>query len=248
MKVYKYFSLNEYTLESFVKNYLWFSKPRFFNDPFDCNLEVLNNYNTFVNEISILGADAKDIIINNTREFGICCFSQTDDNIHMWAHYADGHKGICIEYDATKFDDYFSHLLKAKCILRKIDYRDVLIDLDQLVELDDTLILRPLRQILENPKLLDLLFEKLLLQKKKALWENERELRLIIGGLARKNNQCSERDKGYAVDIQREMITSVIFGHYVDNASKALIKSIFKIDVNYKNAILNYKDWKLDIV
>jgi Protein of unknown function (DUF2971) len=32
---------------------------------------------------------------------GICCFSETYDNILMWAHYADGHRGFCLEFDTS---------------------------------------------------------------------------------------------------------------------------------------------------
>jgi hypothetical protein len=30
---------------------------------------------------------------------GIACFSEVVDNILMWAHYADGHRGFCLEFD-----------------------------------------------------------------------------------------------------------------------------------------------------
>lgn len=39
-------------------------------------------------------------IINNT--FAITCFSETPDNILMWAHYGDKHTGFCVEYDFSK--------------------------------------------------------------------------------------------------------------------------------------------------
>ena len=29
---------------------------------------------------------------------GISCFSETQDNILMWSHYAENHKGICVGY------------------------------------------------------------------------------------------------------------------------------------------------------
>jgi hypothetical protein len=32
---------------------------------------------------------------------GIGCFSETASNILMWSHYADGHKGFCLEYDTS---------------------------------------------------------------------------------------------------------------------------------------------------
>lgn len=32
----------------------------------------------------------------------ICCFSEINDSILMWSHYANNHKGFCIEYNFTK--------------------------------------------------------------------------------------------------------------------------------------------------
>jgi hypothetical protein len=33
---------------------------------------------------------------------GICCFTEKFDDLLMWAHYADGHKGFCLEYDTRQ--------------------------------------------------------------------------------------------------------------------------------------------------
>lgn len=32
---------------------------------------------------------------------GVCCFSEVFDDLLMWSYYADGHKGICLEFDTT---------------------------------------------------------------------------------------------------------------------------------------------------
>lgn len=50
--------------------------------------------------------------INSTKEFlqglrtiaQVCSFSAIHDSILMWSHYADNHKGFCVEYDLGKFD------------------------------------------------------------------------------------------------------------------------------------------------
>jgi hypothetical protein len=49
--------------------------------------------------------------INSTVEFlqalrtiaQVCSFSGVHDSILMWSHYADQHKGFCVEYDLSKF-------------------------------------------------------------------------------------------------------------------------------------------------
>ena len=38
--------------------------------------------------------------LHNIRNmYNVCCFSTSRDEDLMWSHYADGHKGFCIEYD-----------------------------------------------------------------------------------------------------------------------------------------------------
>lgn len=31
----------------------------------------------------------------------LCCFTSSKDNLLFWAHYAEGHRGFCVEYDAS---------------------------------------------------------------------------------------------------------------------------------------------------
>jgi hypothetical protein len=58
--------------------------------------------------------DKQDELLNKR---GCTCFSEVNDNILMWSHYADGHKGICLEFDTSsslfgkaKKVDYFPNL------------------------------------------------------------------------------------------------------------------------------------------
>lgn len=34
--------------------------------------------------------------------YGVCCFSKNPRNMLMWAHYARGHRGICVQFDSSK--------------------------------------------------------------------------------------------------------------------------------------------------
>jgi Protein of unknown function (DUF2971) len=38
---------------------------------------------------------------NNVARWRIYCLSSHSDSVLMWSHYADGHKGVCLEFDAT---------------------------------------------------------------------------------------------------------------------------------------------------
>ena len=58
---------------------------------------------------------------------GVACFSEDVDNILMWAHYADGHRGFCLEFD-TK-DETFSkaHPVVYSNLLPALNMADVFI-------------------------------------------------------------------------------------------------------------------------
>jgi hypothetical protein len=36
------------------------------------------------------------------EKYGISCFSAKNDDLLMWGHYANGHRGICLEFDTNK--------------------------------------------------------------------------------------------------------------------------------------------------
>lgn len=48
---------------------------------------------------------ARQNLINKVQGHGASCFSEIVDDVLMWAHYADGHRGFCLEFD-TKFPPF----------------------------------------------------------------------------------------------------------------------------------------------
>jgi hypothetical protein len=41
-------------------------------------------------------------IVNKVlADLGVLCFVERPDNLLMWAHYADAHKGVCLEFDTS---------------------------------------------------------------------------------------------------------------------------------------------------
>lgn len=63
----------------------------------------------------------------------VCSFSTCYDSFLMWAHYANDHKGICIEYDTTGFQysDYRARFLWP------VVYTDTLLDITDLLVNDE---------------------------------------------------------------------------------------------------------------
>jgi len=64
---------------------------------------------------------------NHRLEFienkGVSCFTETNDNILMWSHYADSGRGMCLEFN-TESEPFTQS--------RKVDYLDEIPELDAL--------------------------------------------------------------------------------------------------------------------
>jgi hypothetical protein len=43
-----------------------------------------------------------DAFAKFTAKLGVCCFSECSDNPLMWAHYANGHRGVCLVFEFEK--------------------------------------------------------------------------------------------------------------------------------------------------
>lgn len=57
-------------------------------------------------------------------QIGILCLTEKNNNLLMWSHYAESHKGICVEFDTS--NPFFNQKRSDKddlYHLRKIDYR-----------------------------------------------------------------------------------------------------------------------------
>ena len=84
--LYKFFGRNTKSLNSLKENYLYFSDPRKFNDPFDC----LVNRESYIK--------AQGLAMQQHREnIGVCSFSTVRDNPLMWGHYGNCFSGFCIK-------------------------------------------------------------------------------------------------------------------------------------------------------
>jgi hypothetical protein len=47
--------------------------------------------------------EGMDKRLTQFKQWGVACLSETFNNILLWSHYADGHKGICLEFDTSCF-------------------------------------------------------------------------------------------------------------------------------------------------
>lgn len=134
-----YINDQNYYLDALRKQKLWFSSPRYFNDPFDCvaniNFEDVLYNNLQKTFYQICEENLADKLINLEEFIGyrdwiikrkskiyaeniqklidsmfICCFSEPYNlaSLRMWGHYANSHKGFCLEYDTKDICKMFN--------------------------------------------------------------------------------------------------------------------------------------------
>ncbi len=94
MKVYKYRSLTNFEFVADILCEQRFYASSFFdlNDP----MEGLFEYEAGTKQEYI------DAIVWGKKKLRVCSFSRNWENLLLWAHYADGFKGVCIELDLKK--------------------------------------------------------------------------------------------------------------------------------------------------
>ena len=109
----------------FTKNKIYFRSPKQFNDPYDCRLPTMSfdaSDEEWIAEYSkqmpakvakqrIREGHHKDLehqkiflkrFQKKIFKLGVLCLSEVPDSILMWSHYADGHKGFCLQFDNTE--------------------------------------------------------------------------------------------------------------------------------------------------
>ncbi len=136
----------EYLKSLFVEGKLYHATPNQFNDPFECkphfnwptnSQKILNikkhlikasidhginkkRSKSFITKKMKKPSFIKDVVINAiTSTYGklrICSYTTSHENLLLWSHYANSHKGICVEFDATRLPILYSF---------KVDYSEV---------------------------------------------------------------------------------------------------------------------------
>lgn len=147
-----------------LESEIFFPSPVNFNDPFDCKVQLSMNGNDYdwelfiqrlyreqnphspALEIETLArktiAEGKHRYLANNVDLtqvavepiGVLCLSSKADQILMWSHYADSHRGIAIGFEATSRTPFFG---RAEPVIYSEQYPNVdLLSMD----LEDTAI------------------------------------------------------------------------------------------------------------
>ena len=134
--VYKYVDFKG--LELILKNNtLKFTNPADFNDPFEFHNSLVDRKLSAKHKLQIVRKYEKNLTAEKLRRYKeiirkesgetdsddhifrlfeqkkqntkVTCFSEIDNNLLMWAHYADQHKGACIGFNIESLYSDFKH-------------------------------------------------------------------------------------------------------------------------------------------
>jgi hypothetical protein len=96
--IFKYYSNDEdgYNLDALKNKYLYHNSYLSFNDPFDCNINLISFERN--GKYKKTHKKKRETFKSNLNNIGICCFTENKNSILMWSHYADSHKGFCLEF------------------------------------------------------------------------------------------------------------------------------------------------------
>ena len=139
--LFKFFRFDKNALSGLIKGTLWFADPRSFNDPFDMFFIFDESFTndelaTHLNNCAVARGEPQKYTVDNVQDerdgmlqllaqtrdailaCGIASFSATPYESLMWSHYADQHRGFCIEFERNSTNE----LGGSAC--RPVNYRD----------------------------------------------------------------------------------------------------------------------------
>jgi len=164
---------------------------------------------------------------------GIFCLSEIRDNLLMWSHYANAHKGFCIGHNILELNKSLTNYLGERT--------DLTIDLKKIEYTGEYPLCKPDSNDIDNVDYLLRIFEIKYLD-----WKYEREYRYIMTGSVNRLNNIDEFRK---VIIEKEIITEVILGCKMSDDNKKELLSCLKKDYPHTKiyqAIIKKNSFALD--
>lgn len=193
----------------------------------------------FVDSVSSL---IKDI----NRSIYVSCFSKRNDSILMWSHYADKHKGVCLEFERPNNDFYdVKYKNKRKSfnlysitsivlgyVLKSYLNGNSKIDYQSIASKDKTVIKR-----IMNPYLI-----------KSLNWKYEVEVRCIFSGNEDNDNIIKINDE-LILYIMPNKVSKVYLGCNIDPKNEKLIREeLSRINIPVYKFKTSNNEFKLDFI
>lgn len=227
------------SLKILINGELWFGLPKNLNDPYECEFiikeydnipltdlieffyetmpeflesdSIKTRINKILSDYSIFHQDVHKYLRYRLEKFyGLTSFTYDKDNILMWSHYADSHKGFCLAFDKNELFESLRFPWKE---FYDVDYKPNLIT----AELDIT------------ESSFEIKNEKNILCRKLDIWKKENELRLITF-----NFKSSKRN----IAFDKKCIKGIIIGENMNSNDELTIQNIIGNDSQLSEIII----------
>ena len=208
--LYSFRKSNDYSKDDLINNKITVSPSKNMNDPFD---SVINLWGS-KEQLKETCKEQKHIK-NLSRSFDYFrirsfCNGETEEaleNLLMWSHYADEHRGYCVKYKLSKHfikqdeNDSFEHMFLKPIIYRKDEEK---VDISGMTNINT-----------------DLAFAT-----KHESWKYEKEVRLIV-------YNPNKEDSYYGIPLDKDScIEAIYFGCKCEPETINTIKNLFsKADI-----------------
>lgn len=208
VKLLSFRTISPYSLSDIANNEITVCSPTVMNDPFD---SIALMWASPENSKRIENGFRKthEYFIESFNPYKIRCFSKNkiEDmmNILMWSHYADDHRGFCIEYTFTP--DFIEQRNFEKRVF------SLILDVDYSNDNDD---------ILKDDKI----STKHAFTSKAKCWDYENEVRLLYY-----NPDCIGNFG--KIPLGNSFISAIYFGYRCSEDNIRLIKKILGKNVSY---------------
>lgn len=227
--LFKYRTINPDTREALRNQKIWVASPNSFDDPFDTNTD------NYVDELSpetietfarrgipqirnINPSTLHTLFVKQAKKFGILCLTENCESILMWSHYANGHRGLCLEFERTP-----DNLLGDHDRTGPVSYARLCPVLDNKYQFDES-----------NLGQFGLELERLMFVKAKG-WRYEREWRTYYRSV-----DCLEDYPG--------PLKSIIWGLCTDETDKVKVRHLVKgSNVVFKQATRVRREFRIAI-
>lgn len=168
----------------------------------------------------------------------ILCLSERRNNILMWSHYADNHKGFCLALNKNIIEEWSD-----KIILLPIDYRDKFPSFRETYEKLNYMIAKGIQKGDENTYPFNAYF-------KSPHWKYEQEWRLLK--IPYQGDEGEIKVDGLSIPFSPEMLTGIIFGCEMNEKNKDAIRYLVQLNpkmehVKYHQAKKKDSEFGLEI-
>jgi hypothetical protein len=252
--LFKFIPVNQNLIRILVTNKIWHSSFDRLNDPYEGKYrmsieppsndvvhafyrknraffgleegEEINRVIEVVNDFSRLYFDVEKYVnVNYLRNRKVSCYSLTFEEILLWSHYADEHRGVCLVFKKNslikgiqKKQPYFnfSH--------RKVQYTEKSpIDV-KFFNINNT--------DMQIQHLNDIIYKKL------SCWSYEKEFRIVMQKTKEQN------ESGLSIEFLKESLCGIIFGQRCTFDDMILLHSILN---QYKYVSPNF-NWGYSMI